>query len=77
MDIQKRKLDFIQDFLAIQNEELILQFEKLLSASKSLQKKGLSPCTSEQLSERISQSEDDFKNDRFKTSAELLEKFKS
>ncbi|SFQ58423.1 hypothetical protein [Flavobacterium akiainvivens] len=34
------------------------------------------PMTVEELNRRIDQSEDDFKNGRYKTSAEMLEKFK-
>ena len=34
MDIQTRKLNFIQEFLTIQNEEIVKAFEQLLRTKK-------------------------------------------
>lgn len=76
MDIQSRKLEFIKDFLALQSEEAITQLEKLLKKSqKTESKESFKPFTLEELEDRISKSEDDFKNNRYKTSDELLTKF--
>jgi len=42
MDIQSRKLEFIQDFLKLQSEEVIAQFEKLLKKKTKILKKKIS-----------------------------------
>lgn len=76
MDIQSRKLEFIQDFLKLQSEEVIAQFEKLLKKAKNIDEENkLEKLTIEELNERISKSEDDFENKKFKTTSELLSKY--
>ncbi|WP_346983753.1 hypothetical protein [Chryseobacterium sp. POE27] len=76
MDIQTRKLNFIQDFLKLQSEEAIAQFEKLMKNTKSVDpKNNPQPFTVDELNERISKSEEDFKNKKFKTTTELLSKY--
>lgn len=73
MDLQTRKIEFVQEFLKLQSEELVSQFENLLK--KKLQKKA-EPMSVAELNSRIDQSENDFKNGKFKTSDELLSKYK-
>lgn len=76
MDIQSRKLGFIQDFLKLQSEEVIAQFEKLLKKAKHIEEENkLEKLTIEEMNERISKSEDDFENKKFKTTSELLSKY--
>ncbi len=76
MDIQTRKLEFIQDFLKLQSEEVIAQFEKMLKNAKNLEAGNkIDTFTIEELNNRISQSENDFKNKKFKTTSELLSKY--
>lgn len=76
MDIQSRKLEFIQDFLKLQSEEVIAQFEKLLKKAKNIEEENkLEKLTVEEMNERISKSEDDFENKKFKTTSELLSKY--
>lgn len=76
MDIQSRKLEFIKDFLKLQSEEVIAQFEKLLKKAKNIEEENkLEKLTIEELNERISKSEDDFENKKFKTTSELLSKY--
>ena len=76
MDIQTRKIEFVQAFLKLQSEEMISQFEKLLKkVNKTNSDKEFIPFTIEELNERISKSEDDFKNGRYKTTSELLSKY--
>lgn len=70
MNIETRKIEFVQAFLDLQSEELISQFEKLLKKSKQSEKE-LKPFTIEELHERITKSEEDFENGRFKTQEEL------
>lgn len=76
MDIQTRKIEFVQSFLKLQSEEIISQFEKLLNKTKkSNPEEEFKPFAIEELNERISKSEDDFENGRYKTTSELLSKY--
>lgn len=72
MDIQTRKIEFIQEFLKIQNEELLIRLEKLLHANKSTKNNDLRPMTIDELNERIDKSMDDSKNNRLTTSSDLI-----
>lgn len=79
MDLQTRKIEFVQEFLKIQSEELISQLENLL---KNRNKKDVdeneffSSISVKEFNKRIDQSEDDFKNGRYKTTSQLLQKYK-
>lgn len=76
MDLQTRKIEFVQAFLKLQSEEIISEFEKLLrNAKQSESDKDFEPFTVEELNDRILQSEKDFENKKFKTTAELLSKY--
>ncbi|QSS96392.1 hypothetical protein [Psychroflexus sp. ALD_RP9] len=73
MDLETRKIEFVQEFLKIQSEEAIERLEKLLKKEK---KNTLHDSMSiEDLNERIEKSESDFKNKRFKTTSDLLAKY--
>ena len=72
MDIQSRKIDFIQEFLKIQNEELISRLEKLLRSSKSKEKTIFKPMTVAELNSRIDKSMVDSKNNKLTTSNDLI-----
>lgn len=77
MDLQTRKIEFVQKFLKLQSEEVISKLENILSKSKSnLEKRVMEPISKFELNERIDKSESDFENDKFKTTEELLAKFK-
>ena len=73
MELQTRKLEFIQEFLKLQSEEVISQFENLM---KKRIKDSFKPMSIEEFNKGIDKSEDDFKNGRYKTSSELLAKYK-
>lgn len=76
MDIQTRKLNFIENFLKLQSEEAIAQFEKLMTKTQTADTKNeFQPLTVDELNARISKSEEDFKNKKFKTTNELLSKY--
>lgn len=76
MDIQSRKLAFIQAFLNLQSEEMIVQFEKLMKKAKNMDEENqFKPFSKEEMNERISRSEDDFNNKKFKTTSELMSKY--
>ena len=60
MDLQTRKIEFIQEFLKLQSEEAISRLEKLLKKEKKeTEKKGIKPMTVEQFNKRIDKSMED------------------
>ena len=71
MDIQTRKIQFIQEFLKLRSEQAISKLEALLKEERS----NTRVFSQEEFEQRIRQSEDDFKNNRFKTSEELKSKY--
>jgi len=73
MDLQTRKIEFVQEFLKIQSEELVSQLENLLRKKTNNK---LEPMSVIELNSRIDKSESDFKSGKFKTSSELLSKYK-
>ena len=75
MDLQTRKNEFIQEFLKLQSEELIAQLENLLK-NKSIPETTVKPMSIKELNSRIDASEVDFKNGKFKTTEQLLAKYK-
>ncbi|MCF6307438.1 MAG: hypothetical protein L3J09_05730 [Flavobacteriaceae bacterium] len=76
MDLQSRKIEFIQEFLKIQSEEIISRLEKMLKKeNKASYEQIFEPMTQDELNKRIDQSESDFQNNRFKSSSELLAKY--
>ena len=76
MDLQTRKIEFVQEFLKIKSEELISQLENLLKNKSNLDDNDfLNPMSIQEFNNRINQSEDDFKNGRYKTTSQLLQKY--
>ena len=77
MDIQSRKIEFIQEFLKIQSEDVLAQFERLMKKEQVPKtEKPFRPMSVSELNERIDKSENDFKKGKYKTSAELTAKYK-
>jgi len=77
MNLEARKIEFIQEFLKLESEETISLLEKILKKEKRMKsEKAFKPMTHEELNKRIDQSESDFRNNKFKSSSELLEKYK-
>ena len=70
MDIQTRKIAFVQEFLKLQNEELISRLESLLRADKS-KNDDFKSMTAEELNIRLDKSVNDSENDRLTTSQDL------
>ena len=76
MDIQGRKIEFIQEFLKIQSEDVICRLEKILKKeAKAGKTTDFNPLSVEELNNRIDKSENDFKNHQYKSTAELLAKY--
>lgn len=75
MDLQTRKIEFVQEFLKLQSEEIISLLESVLKRQTNAEP-DFKPMSIAELNARIDKSEEDFKNGRYKTSAELLARFK-
>ena len=71
MDLQTRKLNFIQDFLKLESEKAISHLEKLLQ--KEIQANSeLKPMTMKEFQARIDQSTEDSKNDKLTENSKLI-----
>ncbi len=75
MNLEARKIEFVQEFLNLQNEDIVSRLEKILRKEKNTSEKIFEPMTIAEFNERIDKSESDFKNNRFKSSSELLAKY--
>ena len=76
MNLEARKIEFVQEFLKLQSEEKISQLEKILkNGNEASDERIFEPMTHKELNERINKSESDFRDNRFKTSSELLAKY--
>lgn len=76
MNIEARKIEFVQEFLKLTSEDVISQLEKILMKEKQNANEQLfEPLSQYELNKRIDQSESDFMNNRYKSSAELLNKY--
>lgn len=75
MDLQTRKLEFIQEFLKIQSEDVSLRLEKILrKENKISENEDFKPMTIEEFNSRIDQSMEDSKNGRLIEASELKAK---
>jgi len=78
MDIQTKKIHFIEEFLRIQNEGLINLLDAVLKNEKNkLYKDSLKPMTMDELNDRIAEAEKDIREGRVYTTDELRNNFKS
>ncbi|MFZ2430389.1 MAG: hypothetical protein WAW57_04510 [Lutibacter sp.] len=76
MNLETRKLSFIQEILRIQSEKTISRLETILRKEKNTSVERIfKPMTQNELDKRIDKSESDFSNNRFKNSSELLAKY--
>ena len=74
MDIQAKKIHFVQEFLRIKNKQLIENLEKFLHVErKRLFEENIKPMSMDKFNEMIDKSEEDSKNGRL-TSAKDLKK---
>lgn len=73
MDLQTRKIAFVQEFLKIQSEEVVIRLEKLLKKEKEkFVEKDFSPMTLDEFNDRIDKSEEDFNKGRVTEARDLL-----
>lgn len=75
MDLQSRKIEFVQEFLKIQSEEVISRLEKILRKnSKSSEQDNFTPISIEEFNSRIDKSMEDSKNGKVIVASELKAK---
>lgn len=78
MDLQVRKIHFVQEFLRLNNEQIVNKLESILKTEKS---KLFSDSPKElsmlELNNMIDKAEDDSKNSRLKNVHELRNEIKS
>ncbi len=75
MDLEARKINFVQEFLRIENEKIINALEKVLRKSKSeLSEHNLAPMSIEQFNAEIDKALDDSENERMITITDLKAK---
>jgi hypothetical protein len=73
MDIQDRKVHFVQEFLRVADDELVTKLEKLLSIERKKKlDEEMRPMTLKEFNEIIDKSEDDFANGRVTEARNLL-----
>jgi hypothetical protein len=71
MDLQTRKLNFIQDFIKLESEKAISHLEKLLK--KETQKNSeLKPMTMKEFQKRIDKSTEDSQNGKLTENRKLI-----
>ena len=71
MDLQSRKIEFMQEFLKVQSEEVISRLESILRKGKE---NDLKPMTIEEFNLRIDKSMNDSENGKLIESSELKAK---
>jgi hypothetical protein len=78
MDLQTRKLNFIQEFLRLNNEKLISKLENLLKSEKAKSyEQSISPLSEEELNRIIDEAEKDSKEGRLISAVELKKEIDS
>lgn len=77
MDLEARKISFIQEFLRLQNEQVISSLEQLLRKERAqLMENDLKPMTLREYKDDIDKAMDDSKNGRMTKAEELKAGFK-
>ena len=72
MDLEARKISFVQEFVRLQNEEIISELEKFLRKRKvELVEKNFKPLTMEQYEAEIDQAMEDSNNGRMVKATDL------
>lgn len=75
MDLEARKISFVQEFLRLQNEEIVSGLENLLRERKiELIEKNLKPMSMEQYNAEVDQALEDSKNGRMTKATDLKSK---
>ncbi len=73
MDIEARKIEFIQEFLKLQSEEAIIRLEKVLKKEKKLSgNREIQPMSKKELNKRIDKSMKDSKEGKLTEVNDLM-----
>lgn len=73
MNIEARKIEFIQEFLKLQSEEAISKLEKILQKEKKhSDNRKIEPMSVRELNKRIDKSMEDSKNGKLTEANDLL-----
>jgi hypothetical protein len=75
MDLQTRKLNFIQHFIKLESEEEISYYEKLLQ-KETQNNTELKPMTMKEFQKRMDQSSEDSQNRRLTENSKLISEIK-
>jgi hypothetical protein len=75
MNLQSRKIAFVQAFLKLEAEHSIDLLEKVLE-KEMIDSPNFSPMSIDELNSRIAKSEKDFKDGKYISQEELEEKYK-
>ncbi len=77
MDLQARKISFVQEFLRLKNEDIISSLESMLKKRKfEIYEKELKPMSLDKLNKEIDQAIEDSDSDRVIKATDLKSKFK-
>lgn len=77
MDLPARKISFVQEFLQIQSEEVVIRLEKALKKEKNnFSGYVLPPMTIDELNKRVDQSLLDSKNGKLTDNEDLTNEIK-
>ena len=72
MDLQTRKIHFIQDFLKYANDSLVARFEELLTQERNMAfEKEIKPMSLKEYEQRIERAVEDVNNNRVKSARNL------
>jgi hypothetical protein len=78
MNIEARKIEFIQEFLKLQSDEAISKLEKLLRKEKKLwDNRKIEPMSVQEMNRRIDKSMEDSKNGKLTEANDLLAEIES
>lgn len=73
MELEARKIEFIQEFLKLQSEEAISRLEKVLRKEKKMTRiKDLEPMTLDQFNKRIDKSMKDSREGKLTEANDLM-----
>ena len=77
MDLQARKISFVQEFLRLNNEEIIASLEEMLIRRKAeAYEQELKPMSIDHLNQEIDRAEEDSKENRIIRASDLKSKYK-
>jgi len=72
MDIQTRKIQFIQEFLKYANDNMLVRFEKMLKQEREKAfDKEIKPMTLKEYEQRIDKALEEVKNNKVKSARNL------